>query len=215
MKIIETISKEEKIELIKEMAMYYIENKDMTLVELADTYGRPYSTVYNWLTYQLPKIDMELYNHFRNSMKGEQKEHQYSTGSVKRARKYSCLPIILSNLDFSARVTILHQIVCTNHTIPDWDEVTDILFHDIKSHGFNLLTSVNSYKDLKKLYKLVDFAIKNPHSGKWHKRKCKTCGKIFTLHLSNYRFFSEDGMYLPNNCFQCRQKKRRNRYETV
>jgi predicted transcriptional regulator len=47
MKIIETISKEEKIELIKEMAMYYIENKDMTLVELADTYGRPYSTVYN------------------------------------------------------------------------------------------------------------------------------------------------------------------------
>ena len=66
MKVIRVINKQERIELIKEIAAYYIENNgEMTLHELADTYGRPYGTVYNWMMNQLPKIDAELYSQFR------------------------------------------------------------------------------------------------------------------------------------------------------
>lgn len=213
MKIIRTISKQERVELIQEMAEYYIENSGMTMLELADTYGRPYSTVYNWMTYQLPKLDMKLFNQFRNSMKHE-KECHYSIGRVKINRQYSCLPAILRGIEFDARVYVLFQVICSNReVIPDWDEVTNLLFYDKDTHGFNLITSVESYEDLSRLYKIVKTAIKDPHKGQWHKRICKTCGKEFVLSLGNYQFFHKDFMYLPNNCKSCRHKRRMRNHE--
>lgn len=208
MKTIRVISKQERMDLIREMAEYYIENNGMTMLELAETYGRPYSTVYNWMTYQLPRLDLELYHQFRDSMRSE-REPQYSRGSVKTNREYSCLPAILRGVDFSSRVNILFQTVCLNRTIaPEWDEINELLFHDVDRHGFNMITHVESYKDLAELYNLVKRAIENPHTGDWHKRTCRTCGKPFVLSLGNYQFFCQDSMYIPNNCPSCRRKRR-------
>lgn len=213
MKVIRVINKQERIELIKEIAAYYIENNgEMTLHELADTYGRPYGTVYNWMMNQLPKIDAELYSQFRDSMRNE-RNSQYSKGTVRIHREYSCLPAILRNTDFKLRVFVLFQTVCSNRTIiPDWDELNNLLFHDVDTHGFNLISRIESYKDLAELYNLVKTANSNPHTGSWHTRTCKRCGKSFTLSLGNYQFFSGDGMYLPNTCPSCRRNKRRSRH---
>lgn len=213
MKIIKTISRQERMDLIREMAEYYIENGGMTMLELADTYGRPYSTVYNWMTYQLPRLDMELFNQFRNSMKRE-RDSQYSTGSIKINREYSCLPAIVRGMSFDLRTYVVFQTVCSNRSVtPDWDEINELLFHDRDKHGFNLVSHVSSYKDISEIWNFVRLAIENPHKGAWHKRVCRTCGKEFILSLGNYRFFTQDSMYLPNNCESCRHKRRVSNHE--
>lgn len=207
MDVIKVISKQERLNLIREMALYYIENEGMTFHELADTYGRPYSTVYNWMVYQLPKIDNELYNHLRNSMKNE-KEVSYSRNRVKIHRSYSCIPELLKLSSFNMRVTTSFPILWVadkdHKPYVDWNEISELLFQDSDSHGFNYITSIKSHKDFLELYELVKQGDKMP----WHKITCKSCGKTFVLTKGNYEFFTQEHMYLPTHCGKCRWKRR-------
>lgn len=208
-KVVRVISRVEREHLIEEIATYYIENNgEMSLQELSETYGRSTSTIYNWVTYQLPKFNLELYHQFRDCMKN-QRTSQYSKTVVKLDRDYSCFPRMIKDLQFSVRLGIVANMVLNSRKVsPDWDEINELLFYDVNSHGFNMVYPITSYSQLSVANSTVKFAEENPHKGKWHLETCRTCGKPFVLTLGNYRFFIQNKLYIPKNCKNCIDSRR-------
>lgn len=89
-----------------------------------------------------------------------------------------------------------------------WDYINELCVANLNPFDYNMYKPVETIREFES--QRFDVICASEGIGRWHKHKCKDCGKEFYMYFKEVQFFKRKELNLPKRCKACRDKRKNN-----